>query len=119
MKPREKIVRAPDNRPPHQRRHPAFTRTPEQAAAAHADALYAQAVWRAECAAREEANEPQLLARITRRPPGDTATRRAQFASQVARAEFGRFYWQEPVSKKPAKPPKRRGNGATGGKQAD
>ena len=34
------------------------------------------------------------------------AAQRAKFAAAVARAEFGRFYWQAPKAKK------RRGNGA-------
>jgi hypothetical protein len=106
-------VRAPDNWPPRRRRQPAFERTLEQAATAHADALYAQALWRAECAAHEEASEPQAVSPGTRRPRADTATRRAQFAMQVARAEFGRFYWQDPPAggKKPARPAKRPANG--------
>jgi hypothetical protein len=102
---------SPDHRPARRRQSPAFAPTPEQRAAAHADALYALAVWRAECAARAEASEPQVLTRLTRRPPADGATRRAQFATQAARAEFGRFYWQDPLAGK-KKPPKRPGNGA-------
>jgi hypothetical protein len=90
-------VRAPNDRPARRRGHPAFERTPEQQAAAHAEALYAQALWRAECAARGEVSEPQPLTRITRRPPADDAARRAQFAMQVARAELGRHYWQDPL----------------------
>jgi hypothetical protein len=104
---REKIVRAPDYRPARRRQYSAFERTPEQRATADAEALYALALWRAECAGRAEVKERQLLTRITRRPPADEAARRAQYAMQVARAEFGRFYWQDPLAgrKQPAKRP--------------
>jgi hypothetical protein len=107
-------VKAPNHRPAHRRPYPAFERTPEQRAAADAEALYALALWRAECAGRAEVSEPQLLTWITRRPPADDATRRAQYATQVARAEFGRFYWQDPLAGR--KQPAVRPNGATRGR---
>jgi hypothetical protein len=105
-------VRSPDHRPAHRRHYPARQPTPEQAAAAYAEAFKSRAQWRAECAAGIKVSEPQQVpARITPRPPADEATRRAQYAAQVARAEFGRFYWQDPLAGK-KKPPKRPGNGA-------
>jgi hypothetical protein len=107
-------VKTANHKPAGRRQYPAFARTPEQALAAHADALYARALWRAECAAGAEASEPELLTRMTRRPPAEAAARRAQFAMQAARAEFGRFYWQDPPAG-PKKPAKRPGNGATKG----
>ena len=102
-----------DHGPAHRRHYPARQPTPEQAAAAYAEALKARAQWRAECAAGIKVSEPQQVpARITRRPPADEATRRAQYAAQAARAEFGRFYWQGPLAEK-KKPAKRPTNGAT------
>jgi hypothetical protein len=105
-------LRAPDNRPAQRRRPPAFERTPEQAAAAHADALYSQAVWRAECAKRAEANASPPPPPAARRPRPEAEAQRASFAAHVARAELGRFYWQDGAGKKPVKPRKRPSNAA-------
>jgi hypothetical protein len=37
------------------------------------------------------------------RRPRDEAKERAQFAANIARAEFGRFYWDEEQAKKAGK----------------
>ena len=104
-------MRAPDHRPARRRQSPVFERTPEQRAAADAEARYALALWRAECVRVEVSEPPQVLARTTRRPPADEATRRAQYATQVARAEFGRFYsltGRKQLAKRPNSATKRR-----------
>ncbi|MGP0090738.1 MAG: hypothetical protein ACLPKB_12380 [Xanthobacteraceae bacterium] len=109
-------MKTPNHKPARRRQHPVFAHTPEQAIAAHADALYARALWRVECAACAEVSEPRELPEITRKRPADAASRRAQFAMQVARAEFGRFYWQDPLGR-PRKSAKAPTNGATRGRR--
>ena len=84
------------------RRHPARPLTPEQAAAIRALGLQWRDAWRAEVAARadkrnELANGHAVEAPAPR-PPRRTKSAQqaaAQFASAVARNEFGRFYWSD------------------------
>jgi hypothetical protein len=85
-------------------RKPGEWRTPEQLAQAYEDALRCRAEWRARKrnTAGSEVPAPQVL------QPPDELKRRANFASGIARAEFGRFYWNgktqaKPVSEVPAK----------------
>lgn len=43
---------------------------------------------------------PPLNREPVRRPPMTEETRRAQFATQTARAEFGRFYWSDELAER-------------------
>lgn len=45
---------------------------------------------------REPASKPEPV----RRPPPTEAERRARFATQTARAEFGRFYWNDELDRR-------------------
>jgi hypothetical protein len=67
-------------------------RAPEQLAAAHERALEWRASWRDEPAGSNGNKTP--------RPPENEAKRRERFASQVARAEFGRFYWSDALGRR-------------------
>jgi hypothetical protein len=64
--------------------------TAEDLAAIRAAALTWRARWREEVAARTHAS-PRVKSHP--RPERDGAKQRAQFATGMARAEFGRFYW--------------------------
>jgi len=76
--------------------------TPEQLALAHAEALK----WRERLRAEKTAPVPGPNGQIRPRPqrPRDEAKEQAQFAANVARAEFGRFYWSEELAGKKRSP---------------
>ena len=69
------------------RRRARIARTPEQIAAARAEALLWQAILRAEAMAKAFGKPPLRPAREV----AETA-QRARFAAAIAQAEFGRFY---------------------------
>jgi hypothetical protein len=79
-------VKFHDNRRPH-KRPPVRRPTPEQMAAAHEEALKWRDRWRAEMAA-----PPQTK-------PKHAANGIARFAKALARAEFGRFYWSDALTR--------------------
>jgi hypothetical protein len=70
-------------------------RTPEEIAAAHQRALAWRAGWRNELAGKGK----QAAPRAAPRPPAEDTKRRARYASQVARAELGRFYWSDALGR--------------------
>ncbi len=76
--------------------------TPGQLALAHAEALK----WRERLRSEKVAPTPGLNGQIPQRlkGPRDEAKERAQFAANVARAEFGRFYWSEELVGKKRSP---------------
>jgi hypothetical protein len=74
--------------------------TPEQRAAVIEQALIWRQRWRDEMGARKTANgaaKPQKI----KQPQQTNGPDRAKFAAGVARAEFGRFYWDERKSVRP------------------
>jgi hypothetical protein len=94
-----------DNQDRRRRRRGLIERTPEEIARAHEDALWWRARLRAEVAG-------EVLAAIAPQPapvPASAqreAAERARFATAIARAEFGRFYFkgERPARKrKPAR----------------
>jgi hypothetical protein len=75
--------------------------TPQQQAAAFERAVDWRQEWRAEIAGRNSGNGQQPGKTPTRpkRPPDGA---RAAFAAGIARAEFGRFYWDAKKHRLPA-----------------
>jgi hypothetical protein len=66
--------------------------TPEQHAAAFAQALTWRQRWRDEMVARNREEDAEKIQTV-KRPRQTNGLDRAKFAAAVARAEFGRFYW--------------------------
>jgi hypothetical protein len=87
--------------------------TPQQQAAAFERALEWRQEWRTEMAGRGngDANAPGRLVEASRRKPRAGDNRDAtKFAAGMARAEFGRFYWdarkEQPSGRAKGKVPK-------------
>jgi hypothetical protein len=93
---REKDVKPHDHRRGRDPIDALSGRTPEEIAAAHERALAWRAGWRNELAGNGKQATPQAAPR----PPEDDARRRARYASQVARAELGRFYWSDALGRR-------------------
>ena len=73
--------------------------TPEQAANVQQRAL----AWRQQWQVERAANGQPVAPRSKERPAVSAeaeAKRRARYASQVARSEFGRFYWNEELGRR-------------------
>lgn len=79
---------------------------PLQSALRLAEALAARAEWRQELKSRGEAANGAAAPPVKPWRTKDDTARRAQFAEQVARAEFGRFYWSE--KRQPGRPGKKK-----------
>jgi len=77
--------------------------TPVQRAAIFDEALRWRQEWRDEMGVRDAANGPAEPQRIKQQTNG---LDRARFAAGIARAEFGRFYWDERKSAATAHRPK-------------
>jgi hypothetical protein len=79
--------------------------TPEERAAIREQALIWRKRWRDEMAAGNPANSTKEPQRFKQRQQTNGLDR-AKFASGIARAEFGRFYWDERKGG-PTAPPRR------------
>ena len=79
-----------------------------------AEALAARAEWRQELKSRGEAANGAAAPPVKPWRTKDDTARRAQFAEQVARAEFGRFYWSE--KRQPGRPGKKKADKAENAK---
>lgn len=84
--------------------------TPQLEAAAFERALEWRREWRAEVAARAAGNG-NAAHDTAERPQRPSKRDGAKFAAEIARAEFGRFYWdakrnQLPAAQRKRRPPK-------------
>jgi hypothetical protein len=75
--------------------------TPQQQAAAFERAVEWRQEWRAEVAGRHSGNGHTPEA-APARPKREPQSARAAFAAGIARAEFGRFYWDAKKHRLPA-----------------
>jgi hypothetical protein len=91
-------VRFHEHRGIGRKKKPLLRPTPEQLAAAHEEALKWRERLRSEKTTATNGPNGQTAPRLRR--PRDEAKERAQFAADIARAEFGRFYWDEERSEK-------------------
>jgi hypothetical protein len=98
---KEKDVRFHEHRDIRRKKKPPLRPTPEQLAAAHEEALKYRAWLRSE--KKSATSGPNGQTPSPPRRPRDEAKERAQFAANIARAEFGRFYWDEERAKKAGK----------------
>ena len=108
-----------EHRRPPRRQGPAEPLSPEQSAERHQRALLWREAWRAEVAARVNGVNGHAAPPPAPRPK-PAAKSSARFASEIARAEFGRFYWKgaPPAALKPAKKADKKAD-KKAGKQAD
>jgi hypothetical protein len=72
--------------------------SPEELAAAHERALRWREEWRDDVAGREGGMNGYPALPPALRPPVQDGKPSAQFATAIARAEFGRFYWSGPAA---------------------
>ena len=105
-------------------RKPGEWRTSEQLVQAKIDALLWRAEWRHRKIRGEE--EQEKAAKTPKTPPAPQVAPhrgelqdRANFASGIARAEFGRFYRHGKLDRKPAKQAKALDEGRPNGKRAN
>jgi hypothetical protein len=98
---KEKDVRFHEHRGDRRKKKPLPRPTPAQLAAAHAEALKCREWVRSE--KTTAANAPNGQSPLRPKRPRDEAKERAQFAANIARAEFGRFYWDEERAKEAGK----------------
>jgi hypothetical protein len=78
-------------------------RSPEQLAVAFEDALRWRAEWRAREIGENQKKNGEKVPAPSVAPPPDERKRRANFATAIARAEFGRFYRNGRTETKPPK----------------
>jgi hypothetical protein len=73
-------------------------------------------MWRAEqaCKAKQEREEGRVASDSRRADHAARAAGGAEFAAAIARAEFGRFYWNEKLE---LAPPRRRVDGSRDGRK--
>jgi hypothetical protein len=94
---KEKDVRFHEHRGIRRKKKPLPRLTPDQLAAAHKEALKCREWVRAEKRATTNAPNGRIAPRSIR--SRHEAKERAQFAANIARAEFGRFYWEQERAK--------------------
>lgn len=94
-------MRFHENRGIRRKKKPLPRPTPEQFAAAHEEALKCRAWLRSE--KKTATSGPNGQTPPPPRRPRNEAKERAQFAANIARAEFGRFYWDEERTKEAGK----------------